>query len=128
MAQIRREQAKAIRTPLAPDVDALKFFDKKRQEGLDIIEANTDFFLKKQVKEEQSIIDLTESKATQVYKNAATLYPADPVKYSEFVAKNIDTIWDSIPDSDAKTTAQAKVSIIASGYNARVQKNASGPE
>lgn len=123
MANIYKEQAKAVRTPSPLDTGVMKHFDKKRREGLDIVGKTADFLMDQQEKEDNAITAQVETAAMQVYKNGYTLHGDQPEEYTKFVAEGLEKIYTNIPDSKSKHRAMAKVSIAGSGYNAKVQKN-----
>lgn len=123
MADIYQERAKTVRRPSAPDTSIMKYMDKKREKGLSLVEQNAKFMVDQQVKEEQAIANNLEKAANQVYKNGYTLYGHQPKQYKEFIDKGLKEVYSAVPDSKAKSRAQANVSITGSGYNTRVEKN-----
>lgn len=123
MGQIYKEQARVDRTPAPLDVSTMELFDNKRRAAIEKGQTSTDFLLKTQIQEQQSIADQTETAALQVYKNGFSLYGNDQAKYTEFVSTNLEKIYGELPDSQIKRSSMAKVSMTGSGYNARVEKN-----
>ncbi|MCP3684170.1 MAG: hypothetical protein GY861_15925 [bacterium] len=130
MARIYKEQATTAFDPTAPDTRLMEAFTKERAGAVKQLGDIADIQLKRaetiekaNLKEEKSLADMTKSQALQVYKNAQITYPNDPQKYAEMVEKGLKTVYDAVPDSDAKTRVQAEVSISGSGYNARVNKS-----
>ena len=129
MPQIYKEQGKVIRQPEAPDTSLMQGFEKQRQGGLDALGKQVDqrrkqeaFEEKKQLSEEKSISTQLQTAAMQIYKNGYTLHENDPAEYEKFVGENLDKLYSKFPDSDAKVSAMAQVSIGGSGYNAKIQR------
>lgn len=123
MADIYKRQVQMQRKPSELDTAPMKYFDKKREEGGNLIQANAEFWQKKQEAEEKSVVTNLEKGANQVYKNAYTLYGHDPKEYKKFVKEGLDKLYTAVPDGRAKRQAMANVSITGSGYDTRVEKN-----
>ncbi len=124
MANIYTERAKTVRTPQQLDTGLMEGFERKRQQGLDIVGKSIEHAEAQQAAEEKSLMDQTETSAMQVYKNGYTIHGDNQQEYAKFVGEGLEKIYAEVPDSREKARIMAKVGIAGTGYNARVQKNA----
>jgi len=122
MAQIYKRKVKTVREPSVPDTGLMTAFEKKRAGAVEAIGKTAETIEKRLQKQEESIFDLLEAKALQIYKNGYDLYNNNVDEYNKFTTEELQKLYESVPDSDAKNKVMAKVAIAGSGYDAKVTR------